>query len=175
MKGLYFLVSTLYILTGIGCIDDDFEIHGMTPVYLSYDDFSEIKTLPPRPFGELGKLVVYRSFIFINEINKGIHVIDNANPSFPEVLFFWNIPGNREFIISENTLYADNGLHLLVIDITQSELIRYVTHVANQYIPEHLDAYPDDHDGWFECYDRIKGILVGWEEKLIINPNCKML
>ena len=173
-------LCSLYILVILGvfitsCKQDDLEVMGMSPIYMAYDDFSQIQTLAPQPFKDIGKLVVSGSFIFINEINKGIHVIDNTNPVFPISLYFWNIPGNKEFTLSGNTLYADNGLHLLVIDISDPSQIHFVTHLESQYILLPAEVFPDNHDGWFECYDSQKGILIGWEMKSLLNPNCKIL
>ncbi len=175
MKLCSLYVLIIWVVFFSSCKKEDLEVMGMTPIYMAYDDFSEIQTLSPKPFKDLGKLVISGSFIFINEINKGIHVIDNTNPANPTAHFFWNIPGNKEFTLSENTLYADNGLHLLVIDISVPSQIKIVKYLANQYILQATDAFPENHDGWFECYDSHKGILVGWEMKNLINPNCKIL
>lgn len=148
----------------------------MAPIYSDPNDFSAIKTLPPRTFDNLGNIVVVGDYLFIVEINKGIHVIDNSNPSNPQTIVFWNIPGNTQFTIDGNTLYADNSIHLLIIDISDIGDIKFIKHIPNQYIDFNIDKRPqEDYIGDFECFDQQKGILVDWEMKVLINPNCETL
>ncbi|MBT8232801.1 MAG: hypothetical protein KJN84_09240, partial [Bacteroidia bacterium] len=56
--------------------------------------------------------------IFINELYKGVHVIDNSNPATPTNTAFINIPGNLDVAIKGNKMYADSYVDLLTIDIT---------------------------------------------------------
>jgi hypothetical protein len=64
-----------------------------------------------------GKIYVKDQFIYINEVDKGIHVIDNTNPSHPFQTAFLSIPGNRDIAIKNNILYADMFSELLAINI----------------------------------------------------------
>jgi len=155
------------------CEKDHIVKDGMKPIYCSFDDFSELKSGPPLPYSELGKIITSGKFIFINEIGKGIHVIDNTNPNNPTQLHFWYIMGNTEFTILQNYLYADNGKHLLVIDISNFANIKLSSVIRDQYQPELLEFYPLDYKGYFECYNSSKGILKGWEKSELINPYCK--
>src|SRR5688500_14651761 len=41
-----------------------------------------------------GKIYIYGNYLFISEVNKGIHIVDNTNPSAPRFINFINIPGN---------------------------------------------------------------------------------
>ncbi len=65
-----------------------------------------------------GKIYFYQDYIFINERNEGIHIIDNSNPLQPDNIGFINIPGNVDIAIKGTTLYADNYADLLTIDIS---------------------------------------------------------
>ena len=65
-----------------------------------------------------GKIYIKDNFIFLNDQNKGIHVIDNSNPSHPVAIAFLSIPGNLDIAIKGNTLYADMYNDLLALDIT---------------------------------------------------------
>ena len=172
---LFFIFLVFFVL--VSCDKEiDVTYTGMAPIYRSYDDFTDIKTLPPAKMVDLGKIVAVNNTIFINEKLKGIHVIDNSDSKSPVNKFFLNIPGNTTFTIKENTLYADNGLHLLVIDISNLENIVFVSHIPNQYkLTKEVDIAPDNFKGWFECYDSSKGMLLGWEEKTLVNPRCKKL
>ncbi|MGZ8524148.1 MAG: LVIVD repeat-containing protein [Chitinophagaceae bacterium] len=77
-----------------------------------------IKSNTPRLVENPGKINTLGSYIFLNEIDKGIHVIDNANPSQPKNIAFIEIPGNVDMAVKGNTLYADLYTDLVAIDIT---------------------------------------------------------
>lgn len=153
----------------------DIEVMGLVPVYTSPDDFSVIRSEEPREFNNLGNIVNVGNFIFIGERNKGIHVLDNSIPSSPVNIVFWSIPGNNEFTIDGNTLYADNSVHLLVIDISDFGDIKYIKHFEDFYVPDESSPIrpPSDYTGPFVCYEISKGIVIDWEMELITNPNCE--
>ncbi|MCW5921513.1 MAG: hypothetical protein KIS77_04160 [Saprospiraceae bacterium] len=77
-----------------------------------------ISTQAPRALRNPGKIYLLGQYLFINERNEGIHVIDNSNPANPQNLFFWNIPGNVDIAIKDKYLYADQYVDLLTIDIS---------------------------------------------------------
>jgi hypothetical protein len=172
VNSLAFWLLAVSILI-FSCTKD--EVHeGMKPIYYSYDDFSGIKSGQPIPFSNLGKIISKGSLLLINEKNKGIHVIDNTNPENAIQKYFWNIPGNTEFTLIQNTLYADNGKHLIVIDVSNPEILLVLTIIKNQYTPERIEVFPQNYKGYFECFDSNKGILSGWEmDNNLINPYCK--
>lgn len=150
------------------------ETNGLRPVFISYDDFSHIESQPPREFENLGKIVAVGDFLFINERRKGIHLIDNRIPNDPKNIRFFNIPGNQELIIIDQVLYADNGKHLILIDISDIEHIRVIDHLRDVYEPDIIsDLYPENYSGWFVCVNERNGIFYGWEEDLLINPECR--
>jgi hypothetical protein len=65
-----------------------------------------------------GKIYIKGNFIYLNEVNKGIHIIDNSKPSHPVQIAFLSIPGNLDIAIKGNILYADMYSDLLALDIT---------------------------------------------------------
>ena len=77
-----------------------------------------IKSDAPQAIEQPGKLVVQGNYIFLNEIDKGVHVIDNSNPAQPKNIAFIAIPGNQDLAIKGNTMYADLYSNLLTLDIT---------------------------------------------------------
>ncbi len=78
------------------------------PVYkTSAEVRANIKNDVPLAVKTPGKMFVLGSYIYLNEIDKGIHVIDNSNPSAPVNKYFISIPGNLDLAVTGNTLYAD--------------------------------------------------------------------
>jgi hypothetical protein len=78
----------------------------------------DIKSSPSQPLKNTGKLVLYGHYIFLNELNKGVHIIDNSNPVSPKNIAFINIPGNIDLALKNNMLYADIYTDMVTIDVS---------------------------------------------------------
>jgi hypothetical protein len=114
---MWLLVPVLFT----GCIKDHctktYTIY--TPVYkTSAEVRANIRSNAPREIAKPGKIYIKGSYIFLNEIDKGIHVIDNSNPSSPRNLAFIDIPGNLDLAVKGNTLYADLYSDFVTLDIS---------------------------------------------------------
>lgn len=151
---------------------EDHIVEGLRPVYISLENIVFAESQPAQNFGTLGKIVSLEDFIFINEQFEGVHVIDNSNPQAPTKLHFWKIPGNVNFTLKDNYLYADNTRDLLTIDISDPAEIKLVNRIENIH-PEFDISLPDDYSGFFECVDPDKGIVTTWEETTLTNPKCR--
>ena len=90
------------------------------PIYKLPVDFRiGISAESPRTLHKPGKIYAFGTYLFINELHEGIHVIDNTNPASPQNIAFWKIPGNVDMAIRGNHLYADQYVDLLTIDISE--------------------------------------------------------
>lgn len=90
-----------------------------TPIYETLTKYREsIKSQPAVTVANTGKITVAGKYIFLSEPGKGIHVIDNSNPSAPKNVSFINIPGNNDMALTGNTLYADAYNDLVCFDIS---------------------------------------------------------
>ena len=121
-----------------GCLKDKLtkSYSILRPVYESKTTvLANIKSSQPVMLKEPGKIYLYGQYIFLNEINKGVHIINNANPSSPVNVAFINIPGNLDIAVKGNTLYADLYTDLLSIDIT-NPLQAKLTKVLPRIFPE---------------------------------------
>ena len=78
---------------------------------------AKVKSIAPIDVANAGKLFVIGNYVFLNEKEKGIHVIDNSNPANPINKAFLVIPGNTDLWISNNVLYANCYADFLAIDI----------------------------------------------------------
>lgn len=105
----------------------------LRPVYKSKTEvYANIRSNAPRDIAAPGKIFLYGNYIFLNEVDKGVHVIDNSNPASPVVKTFIDIPGNLDIAVKGNTLYADLYSDLVVVDITnplQARFVKYIPHV----------------------------------------------
>ncbi len=80
---------------------------------------------------QAGKLYIKDNFIYVNEVNKGIHIINNSNPSKPVQVAFLSIPGNLDIAIKGNILYADMYDELLALDITDPHHAKLTNSIKN--------------------------------------------
>jgi hypothetical protein len=85
----------------------------------------------PSIMKNLGSFALYNNMMFINEKNKGIHVIDCSQPSNPVNKGFIPIPGNTGLAIKNDALYADCYCDLLVFSISNKENISCVNALPN--------------------------------------------
>lgn len=89
------------------------------PVYKTTQEVRDnIKSNAPRKVERPGKLFILGKYIFLNEMDRGIHVIDNSNPAAPRNVAFIDMPGNVDLAVKGNTLYADAYTDLVTLDIT---------------------------------------------------------
>ena len=94
------------------------------PVYKTKDEArANIKNNAPREIAMPGKIYIRGNYIFLNEVDKGIHIIDNTNRSAPRNIAFIDIPGNLDLAVKGNMLYADFYSDLVAIDITNPEQV----------------------------------------------------
>lgn len=167
--------SWIIILWTIGCVKDpsppEFPagtIEGYRPIYGSLED-SNIEFLEARQLVNPGKIHVVSNFLLINERYRGIHVYNNVDPSNPVAAGFLAIAGNSEFAVKDSILYADHLTDLVAIDITDwsnlQELSRTPHPMWDQRIPPGSNKY-------FECVDKSKGVVIGWELATLNNPKC---
>src|SRR5580693_3316500 len=87
-----FILSLFSILFS-GCLKDTCK-HSYTytfyePLYKTTAEVrANIKSNPAREISEPGKMVILGNYVFLNEVDKGIHVIDNSVPSSPKNIGF---------------------------------------------------------------------------------------
>ena len=112
-----------------------------TPVLEVLSKFREaIKSQPAVDIAVTGKITVMGKYIYLSEPSKGIHVIDNSNPSSPKYVSFINIPGNADMAITGTTLYADAYGDLVTFDIS-NPLHVVPKNFATNVFPDHAIYY----------------------------------
>ena len=163
--GIFFL----FMISLSGCHDKMYEEHTLnTPTYLSLEELrSSVKVSPPQSLQKPGKIYFKDNLIFINEELKGIHIVDNENPSSPEFIGFIEIPGNVDMAVRNNILYADSYVDLVAFDISNPEDIQNAGRLKDIFppvIPPTIDNYGINYDE----IDDEKGVIVGWEVKTIL-------
>jgi hypothetical protein len=158
---LKLLTIVLGIFLMISCqdkIEETYKIN--SPVYMSYDQLrTSLKVADGEDIIQPGKIYFKDNYIFVNEYQKGIHVIDNTDPANPSVEKFIEIPGNVDMAIKGSMLYADSYVDLITIDISDMENMVEVNRDTNVFPYVLPVEYPD---GPIETIDESKGVVVGY-------------
>lgn len=150
----------------ISCSSDNQQYENYTvakPITLSVEELrASVAILPAQNITESGKIYAYQQYIFVNDKDKGVHIIDNRNPLQPSRINFLKIPLNRDVSIKGDYLYADSGMDLVVFNIANINNIQMIGRVEN--VLENYIEYPQEAQlyNWDE-YDYQNDIIVGWE------------
>lgn len=130
------LLATVTVLLLHSCLKDTGKrtYTFYTPVIHTTAELrASIKNDIAQPIVNPGKIYVKDNTIFLTEKEKGIHIIDNTNPSNPINKAFITIPGNEDMAVNGNMLYADCYTDLLAIDISNINNITLKNYVAYLY------------------------------------------
>ncbi|AOW21675.1 LVIVD repeat-containing protein [Urechidicola croceus] len=165
MKTKYLAVLLLLNVFFTSCDGDNYEIINLaTPEVMDMETFrSSVEITTPIDIIESGKIYAYNNLVLINDIDSGIHIIDNSDPSHPVKKSFIKIIANRDMEIKENYLYADSLMDLLVFDISDINNIHEVSRLENVF-PEYLNPPTVDNlvVDYGEFYFGNDEVIVGW-------------
>lgn len=148
---------------------DDEKVMGYRPVYAPYTEIEKVSIEPARKLTNPAKIYVRGTFLFVNEFNEGVHVINNADPKSPKPIAFIKIPGNQDLELKDNVMYADNGLDLVAIDISSPQSVKILKRIDDVFP---YPSYPPFQGVKFECVNPDKGFVVKWEYVELTNPKC---
>lgn len=169
MKSTSIILSLLLCITFFSC-DDESRSELVTvavPELMSKSDFRKttVDIKVPQPIENPGKIYTYRNYIFVNDVNKGVHVINNSNPESPEPIAYIKILGNEDISVKGNFLYADSATDLVVFDISNIREIKLVERLEDVFETYffHVPELPQDAQitDW-SAYNYETDIIVGW-------------
>jgi hypothetical protein len=176
-KSLFFTcLLSLFCLAGCWSVEDsisppDFpegEVQGYKPIYVPTTEVHDIKMMAPQNIKQAGKILLSGTTLLVSDKNRGIHIIDNTNPSNPIKKAFINIPGNKELSKRGDYLYVDNHTDLVTIKVVSFDSVAVLDRKTNIFQNEQFSNF----SGYFECVDNSKGLLIAWERTTITNPKC---
>ena len=162
------LLSILLVLAIVSCDKKEEGEYAdylvATPITMSTEEFkNSVDIIPPRSIDESGKIYAYQDYIFVNDKYKGVHVIDNSDPSSPKKISFIKIAGNVDISVKGNFLYADSLTDLIVLDISEINAIKIVNRLENVLRDNVVWPVADIYE--YEGVDYQNEVLVGWDVK----------
>jgi len=160
MKKIFFVVfGCLLFFSFQSCVKDKLT-HSYTiymPIYETKEKVTlNIKSNPAKEIQSPGNLFVYGNYIFLNEMDKGVHIIDNTDPSNPVDKAFIEIPGNLDIAVKGNILYADMYQDLVAVDISDPLHAKLVKTVPGVFTERYYA------NGFVAANNMI---IVGWTRK----------
>lgn len=154
-----------------GCVTDtetDHITEGYRPVY-GLPSMKEVALVDAKQLRNPGKIYTYKNYLLVNEINEGIHILDNSNPKSPEAIGFIQIVGNSDMAIKNDILYADHLGNLIAITISD---FNNINKVGSLPLQDWNLGVPPPAGAYFECVDPSKGLVIRWTKVELQNPDC---
>jgi len=144
-----------------------------TPVKSNLAEFKEeaIAITEPVPMQESGKIYAYKNYIFVNDVNRGFHILDNTDATSPQNIAFIKLEGNYDISIKEDRLFADSYGDLVVMDISDINNISLITRMVDAIYQEFWctvgfdvewpEGQVDVYD--YSDFDSTTEAITGWE------------
>lgn len=170
MKYNKLLIAMVSVLMALSCKKEDGkQVMGYAPVYGTEAELKTIALTPPQAIENGGKIYVWDQTLFQVESGKGIHITDISNPSSPLRRAFIKIAGSQEVAVKNGLIYTNHLNDLVILEIAGSSVntikrLPAFKNMDNQAVPPERGA--------FECPDKTKGVVIGWQKKMITHPKC---
>lgn len=164
MKKVAFFLILIFLLQSCwyrGVNDDEPYRSVYKPITQKRVDFE--KTIILRESQQImtsGKIYVKDDLIYLNELGKGFHILDNSNPENPISLAFIEIPLATDLAIRNNILYVHHAVDLVSFSYSVSNNQLVILHRERNVFPElqSPDGYSPDHYGVSE-----EDIVLGYQ------------
>jgi hypothetical protein len=170
MKKILFLFSlTLLALTSCeNKVTETVTYKINEPIFMATSTFrNSVKvTAEPQKITSIGKMCFYNNYLYISEPEKGIHIINNTDPSNPQIIGFIQLLGNADLAIRNGMLYADSYIDLVWFDVSNPampELKGRLDSIFPTAMPMIQNMYGYDYSSVYS--GKSKGIVIGWELK----------
>jgi len=152
----------------VSCDKDKEQVDGWKPIYSTEANTETVEMKASEPLVNPGRIYVYENYLMVNDEGKGIHIYDNSNQSNPTEVSFIDIPGNMDFSVRNNMIYADNITDMVIVDITDASQPVFKNRIKDIFP---VQQFPDEF-GAFECVDASRGTVIGWEKTKLEDPKC---
>lgn len=161
LKSVRYALACFMAVIGLsGCFGyDTYHPQIQVPKVLPFTEMRQpISMELAKPILNNGKIVIYESYLLVNEPGKGIHVFDNAAPENPLALGFLAIAGNTDIVVKNNFLYANNYVDLVALDISDMSDVKTVQRNKDMFLPRYDPATygVDPGDGVIIAFEYVR-------------------
>ncbi len=149
-KLLYFFGFVPILLIASGCFystgnDDDFlQNSPYSPVIFTRAELeSSVQIQPQQNIIRSGKIYIKDNLMFINDVNKGFHVFNYADPQNPIKIAFIQVPGATDLAVRDNIIYINQAVDLVTIAYDPASNTIGSIHRARNVFPAKLSPFGD--------------------------------
>jgi hypothetical protein len=140
------------------------KVWGSRPVYEDAGVAKRIQYIPTKQsLIHAGNIYAFGNFIFQVDVGRGIHVIDNTQPSLANRIGFITVNGCAQISIKGAYLYTNSFDDLVTLDISAPIHVKELSRVANAF-PDYRHNYPlaqPEEAGWYTC-PRPDSVVIRW-------------
>lgn len=162
-----FLFLALVLFYSCDNDDNNYEfVNVATAELMSKSEFrGSVDIIAPQTIQVPGKIYAYNDYIFVNDVNKGVHIIDNTNPVIPKALAYIKIPGNEDISVKDDFLYADSATDLLVFDISNINAVSLVERLEDVFTIYNYQTPIEAEALDYNNFNYETEVIVGWTIK----------
>ena len=172
-KHIYKLFIPVLLLV-TGCIKDSIteSYTFYRPVYKTREEVkANIKLATPTEIVQPGKIVWKDQFLYLNEFNKGIHVIDISNPASPVNKYYIEIPGCVDLAVNGNYLYADCYTDLVTLDINNPAGVKLVKVIESVFPHRYYNGFLADTSKVILKWVKVDTTITSSFKRYLNHPN----
>ena len=176
MKNTFLFLLSVVVMSLSSCSEDRDdgpyrEYLVAIPLTTNLAQFKEeaVAVTEPVPMIDSGKIYAYKNYIFVNDVNRGFHVIDNSDPTAPQNIAFIKLEGNNDISVKNNILFADSYGDLVVFDISDAHNISLSDRIENAIYDNGWGVWATDLEAPqadfydYGDYDYQTEAVIGWE------------
>jgi hypothetical protein len=157
-----FFLAAFCVLSG--CSKNDYYLEPYTyykPIYKSKAAVrATIKSGSVKDIAQAGKIFIQGNYLFLVDVNKGVHVVDITNIAQPHKVAFIPIPGCNDIAVRGNYLYADFGADLVTINIANPTSASLVKNINNVFPESYVLGYSSDTSKMVSGYIRVDTVML---------------
>jgi len=154
-----FILSLMSAFTLLGCVTYEDDPYCKEYRFMTFKELREsVQIQEPRAIKKAGKIYVYKEFLLVNDVNLGIHIIDNSDKENPQPKAFLLLNGNIDIAVKDGFLYTDSFMDLVVFDINDVENIKVVKRVNDAFTFDEYQAINEEDK--YRCdFDTSEGVV----------------
>lgn len=131
MKYTKHLIALILALMLQGCwgygIDDDAALppaeQNFKAVTMQRSAFENAISLSgPKEMTQAGKIYIKDNLMYVNDVNKGFHIYNYADPDNPVAISYIAAPGATDLAIRGNNLYINQAVDLVTVAYTTTAI-----------------------------------------------------
>lgn len=171
MKRNKLLIALALPLLFLSCNKKDSkQVMGYAPLYGNEAELNTIVLAQAQAIESGGKVYVWNNTLYQVESGKGIHITDISNPATPVKKAFIKVAGCQEVAVKNGLIYTNHLNDLAILEISGSSVnvikrMPAFKNMNNRSVPPER--------GPFECPDKTKGTVIGWQKKMLQDPSCQ--